>query len=93
MAKTTAQKAAENNEWLEALEGKVREASGRLQELRAENERLAKRVKELERRAEKGADQGTGGGGSGDQWREERAEIRGRVEKLTATLEGLLDGA
>jgi len=67
-------------DWLEALEERVREATGRLQELAAENAKLAKRVKELEK-----------GEGGGEDWRKEREEIRGRVEKLTETLEGLLE--
>jgi len=73
----------ETIDWLEALEGKVREATGRLKELGAENERLVKRVKELEKEK--------GDGGGSEEWEKEREEIRGRVERLTETLEGLLD--
>lgn len=77
----------EKIDWLEALEGKVREATGRLKELGAENERLVKRVKALEKEMEKG----DGGGSESEEWEKEREEIRGRVERLTETLEGLLD--
>jgi seryl-tRNA synthetase len=73
----------EKIEWLEALEERVREATGRLEELGAENERLVKRVKELEKEK--------GDGGGNEEWEKEREEIRGRVEKLTETLEGLLE--
>ena len=73
----------EGTEWLEALEERVRDATARLTVLTAENARLAKKVEELEGRSE--------GEGGAETWRQEREEIRGRVEKLTATLEGLLE--
>lgn len=84
----------EGFDWLEALEERVRAATGRLKELAgeneklaAENEKLAKKAKDLEARLAKAADE------SGEEgWVKEREEIRGRVERLTETLEGLLDG-
>lgn len=60
-------------DWLQALEGRVREASTRLRELNADNQRLRARVDELEEaleeardRAEAAAADGGGDGGEGD---------------------------
>jgi hypothetical protein len=80
--KPTQDEARPDMEWLESLEARVREASERLRELSRENARLAARVEELE------------GGADPDEaataWRQERDEIRGRVERLTESLESLL---
>lgn len=104
--KRTAKKAAEPGtdlEWLRTLEKQVAAATERLAGLREENERLGGRVEELEtalddaaaqaRQAaaqEDGDGDGDGGAESAEAWREERRKIRGRVERLTETLEGLL---
>lgn len=76
-------------EWLGGLEGKVREAAERLEALRLENRKLAAQVRDLESRlaAATSADTAPADGG----WQEERAEIRRRVESLTATLEALIE--
>ncbi|HXO21347.1 MAG TPA: cell division protein ZapB [Thermoanaerobaculia bacterium] len=74
-------------DWLEELEGKVREATRRLGELREENRELARRVEELEGRL--AAQESGEGFEEGAGWAQEREEIRRRVEKLTATLEEL----
>lgn len=80
---------SETIEWLGGLEGKVREAARRLQALRQENRKLASQVQDLESRlAVAEAQSGTAADGP---WQEERAEIRRRVESLTATLEELID--
>lgn len=72
-------------EWLDELETRVREASARLGELREENRELQARVGELETKlAAMGETAGNG------DWEREREEIRGRVERLSQQLEGLL---
>jgi hypothetical protein len=75
--------AAQDFEWLEILETRVREASRRLRELKKENARLAARVEKLESATD--PDEAAGA------WRQERDEIRGRVEHLAETLQSLLD--
>jgi predicted nucleic acid-binding Zn-ribbon protein len=82
--------------WLDALEGRVQDAVQRLTALAAENRRLAARVAELE--ARRRVETGTAGAGAADSdeaaaWRHESDEIRGRVRRLTQTLESLLDDA
>lgn len=73
--------------WLDELEATVKEAAETIQALREEKADLVRQVQELEAKA--------GGGGDTDEaaraWREERREIRQRVETLTQRLEGLLD--
>ena len=73
--------------WLDELEAAVKEAAEIIQALREEKADLVRRVQELEAKA--------GGDGGGEEaekaWREERREIRQRVETLTKRLEGLLD--
>ena len=67
-------------EWLDELETQVREASERLGELREENEALRGQLADLElklARVEEAANR-------------EREEVRGRVERLTRQLEGLV---
>ena len=72
--------------WLRDLEERVQQASERLRQLAAENGKLKKRVKELEKRL---------AAAPGDQekaaWSGERDEIRQRVEKLVEHLDGLLE--
>lgn len=74
-------------EWLDELETRVREAAKRLGELQEENRGLRERVAELETRLAAAGD--TAATGNGD-WEKERDEIRGRVERLSQQLEGLL---
>lgn len=74
-------------EWLDELEARVREAAERLGELQEENRGLRERVEELEARL---AAAGDTGGTAGGEWEKERDEIRGRVERLSRQLEGLL---
>lgn len=76
-------------DWLEQLEGRVREASERLRELREENGRLQERVRDLEEQLA-AVEGGTGSEGS-EEWAREREEIRDRVERLSRHLEGLLE--
>ena len=73
--------------WLRDLEERVQEASDRLGDLRARNDKLQKRVAELEEKLEAapGAEQVAG-------WSEERDDIRRRVEKLVDHLSQLLEG-
>lgn len=72
-------------EWLEGLEAKVREAAGRLTDLKEENRELAARVEELEtelvaaRAAAADVDAAEGLG-------EEAAPLRQRIEELEAQL-------
>ncbi len=74
--------------WLKELEERVGEATERLRELRSENDTLKTRISELEAELEARPD-GSADGGDGA-WREEKEEIRGRVEKLAGDLEALL---
>lgn len=73
--------------WLDQLEATVKEAAETIEALREEKADLVRQVQELEAKA--------GGGGDGEEaaqaWREERREIRKRVETLTKRLEGLLE--
>ena len=80
---------------LEDLEDKIRLATARLTALRAENLRLAGRIAELELDAAvaQPATMGTADE-EGGAWREERREIKRRVESLARHLEEMLeDGA
>ena len=71
-------------DFLSALEARVKDAAERIHTLKQENAELAARVAELEERAS--------AEGAEAAWVEEREELRRRVEALVATLEGLLDG-
>lgn len=73
-------------EWLDELETRVREAAARLGELQEENRELQARVEELETKLAAAVGETEGNGG----WEREREEIRGRVERLSQQLEGLL---
>ena len=78
--------------WLQDLEERVHEASDRLRDLREENERLEARCQQLEARVEELEASVDGEPSDGEAaWREERDEIRGRVEKLVDHLATLLD--
>lgn len=72
--------------WLQELEERVRETATRLAELRAENEKLARRVAALEGELASPPESR-----ERETWAEERAEIRGRVEQLAEHLEKLLE--
>jgi len=79
-------------EFLEILEGRVREAAERLEELATENATLKVEVEKLERdrsaaaspKAERSAER------SEKAWAKERDEVRRRLEALIARLEALL---
>lgn len=77
--------------WLKELEERVAAATERLRELRSENDTLKSRVAELEAELAARGDGGDGDGDANNAWREEREEIRGRVEKLAGELEALLE--
>ena len=79
-----------SQDWLQDLEEKVEQATGRLRELRQENEQLEARCVELESRVEQLEAQLAEGGGDDGEWRQERDEIRQRVEKLVDHLGELL---
>jgi septal ring factor EnvC (AmiA/AmiB activator) len=81
-------------EWLDLLETTVRRATEEIGRLRADNGTLRDRVDQLEdelARAREAADASPDE--AAEAWRTERSEIRGRVEKLTEKLEGLLDAS
>ncbi|HSL85248.1 MAG TPA: cell division protein ZapB [Thermoanaerobaculia bacterium] len=75
--------------WLDRLEATVKEAAETIEALREEKADLVRQVQELEAKG--------GGDGGGEEaetaWRDERREIRKRVQKLTKRLEGLLEEA
>ncbi len=73
--------------WLRDLEEKVQEASAQLGDLRAHNDKLQKRVAELEEKLEAAPDAEQVAG-----WTEERDDVRQRVEKLVDHLDQLLEG-
>lgn len=92
--------------WLSDLEEKVQEAATRLRAMRAEKEDLQTQVGDLENRvaeleleleeaqAKAAESQGEGSvelEAAAAEWREERQEIRGRVEKLVDHLSDLLE--
>ena len=68
--------------WLADLEARVREAVAEIGRLRLENRRLEKELGKLRKAA--------AGNGGAAAWEQERAEVRGRLERLTAHLEGVL---
>jgi hypothetical protein len=69
-------------ELLDELEARVHEAAERLRALREQNARLSERVTELEGQLAAREEEGA--------WVAEREEIRRRLERLVAGLEGLL---
>ncbi len=71
--------------WLRDLEQRVREASSRLQDLRAENGQLREKLGELEESLAAAPDEGDAA-----DWVKERAEIRQRIEGLVQHLDELL---
>ncbi|HEX2252498.1 MAG TPA: hypothetical protein VHQ65_04440 [Thermoanaerobaculia bacterium] len=75
--------------WLENLEQRVHQAVERLRELAADNQRLVRRVAELEAAAAREEAVAATPDGA-EAWQRERREIRRRVESLTDTLESLL---
>jgi hypothetical protein len=68
--------------WLADLEARVREAVAEIGRLRQDNRRLEKELGKLRKAA--------GGNGGAAMWEQERAEVRTRLERLTAHLEGVL---
>lgn len=83
--------ASQSSGWLEDLEAKVREAAARLGELREENRALRDRLEELESAAASEDSGRAGTAGPPGDWPRERKELRQRVERLTESLEGLLE--
>lgn len=93
-----------SEDWLEHLERTVHEATETIGTLRRQNQDLADQVETLEeelaqaRDAREARESGSGDGGDGAAheaaaaaWRDERQEIRRRVESLTEKLSGLLE--
>ncbi len=76
--------------WLDALEVKVHEAASRLRDLRQENQELTLRISDLEERLAAAVRSDPDPDAAG--WKQERAEIRRRVENLSAQLEQLRAG-
>ncbi len=72
--------------WLRDLEEKVQEASTRLSDLRAQNDKLQEHIAELEEKLEASPDAEQVAG-----WTEEREDVRQRVEKLVDHLDQLLE--
>ncbi len=72
--------------FLDQLEQRVHAAAERIRVLKNENARLGERVTTLEDELQEARDDSAAAA-----WAEEREEIRQRVEKLAATLEGLLE--
>lgn len=70
-------------ELLADLEEKVHRAAEEIQRLRRENGELARRVEELSVAEPEG--------GAGEAWREERREVRQRVERIAQHLTKLLE--
>jgi hypothetical protein len=68
--------------WLADLEARVREAVAEIGRLRQENRRLEKELAKARKAA--------AGNGGAAAWEQERAEVRTRLERLTAHLEGVL---
>ena len=84
-------------EWLEELETRVREATERLGELRDENRGLQDCIGELEIKLAAATPEPAEAREENEALRQriialerEREEVRGRVERLTRHLEGLL---
>jgi len=76
--------------WLDALEQRVHDTTARLRELGEENARLSARVGELEAELESATPESAEDASAA--WKQERKDIRKRVEALTRNLEDLLDG-
>jgi len=70
--------------WMERREEQVEAAVAEIDRLREENERLRDQVEGL------GSD---GDAGAAARWKEEKAEVRQRVERLADQLEALLPEA
>lgn len=78
----TATAADATSPWLAELEARVREAVAEIGRLRQDNRRLERELAKLRKAA--AADGGAAA------WEQERADVRQRVERLTAHLETLL---
>jgi predicted nucleic acid-binding Zn-ribbon protein len=79
----------EDLDWLDALEQRVHEATARLQDLANENATLTARIGDLERQLEESTPEGDEKAATA--WKQERHDIRRRVERLTEDLESLLE--
>jgi predicted nucleic acid-binding Zn-ribbon protein len=80
---------ARDIDWLEALEQRVHEATARLQDLAGENATLSARIADLERQLDESTPAGDEKAATA--WKQERHDIRKRVERLTGDLESLLE--
>ena len=69
-------------DWMEGLEERVREAAQEIRRLRAERDQLSERLAAIE-----------SGQKADTAWEQEREEVRRRVERLVAQLEGLIRDA
>jgi len=76
-----------SHELLDKLEAQVQNAADRIATLRETNLELEQRITELEAELATARD-----GGAAEAWQIERAELQGRVERLVARLEDLLEG-
>jgi hypothetical protein len=76
------------NDWLDAIEVRVREAAATARKARTENAALRRRIAELERRL-----QDSGGDERSAVWSAEREEVRQRLEGLVAHLESLIENS
>jgi len=72
--------------WLRDLEEKVRATSARLGKLKSQNEKLEKKIADLEAQLEAAPDAEEAAA-----WTEERDDVRKRVEKLVDHLGNLLE--
>ena len=87
---------ATSPDWLADLEDKVHAAARTIRQLRESQRELKAEKKELSKRLEAAADEirelSAGKDDDGAQaWKEERREIRDRVERITGRLEELLE--
>lgn len=87
-------------DWMAGLEEKVREAGQEIRRLRAEKDELNERIATLEAEVEEigaaravatsAGTEANGAHAADTAWEQEREEVRRRVEKLVAQLEGLI---
>jgi cell division protein FtsB len=77
-----------DTKWLSDLEQKVQAVAEELESLRKENRSQKTHIKRLQEQLSQAAKAGPSAG----DWKQERAQIRQRVERLASGLEKLLEG-